>query len=189
MYEKLGHAEVVQLELDGNAAENEMRAFADKYFAQFVKTPFGMMRQVQLVASYPRLALPEADAVLSGFILFFGCFLTAGRCLLASMMNVITCQKSHGASPSAYWFCIAGSSGCGQWLQECRWYPRRCELTTVQGSEGNSLALHQTSMALQSSKKYSISCLEVVMNKSAINFLQHCESTGAKRKQNGLAGG
>ena len=48
MYEKLGHAEVVQLELhgEGSAAEQQMAAFADTYFSQFVKTPFGMMRSV-----------------------------------------------------------------------------------------------------------------------------------------------
>lgn len=44
VYEKLGHAEVVQLEL-GDDARKEFAAFADKYFDQFVKTPFGMMRQ------------------------------------------------------------------------------------------------------------------------------------------------
>lgn len=47
VYEKLGHAEVVQLELQGGApgqVEQQMRAFADTYFSQFVKTPFGMMR-------------------------------------------------------------------------------------------------------------------------------------------------
>ena len=49
VYEKLGHAEVVQLELAGAAseAEQQMRAFADTYFSQFVKTPFGMMREVR----------------------------------------------------------------------------------------------------------------------------------------------
>jgi hypothetical protein len=41
VYEKLGHAEVVQLEVTSPA---EMRTFADTYFSQFVKTPFGMMR-------------------------------------------------------------------------------------------------------------------------------------------------
>lgn len=40
-----GHAEVVQLELSDDAS-SEFAAFADKYFNQFVKTPFGMMRQV-----------------------------------------------------------------------------------------------------------------------------------------------
>lgn len=47
VYEKLGHAEVTQVELgsDGGSSEQEsMRAFADKYFEQFRKTPFGMMR-------------------------------------------------------------------------------------------------------------------------------------------------
>jgi hypothetical protein len=48
VYEKLGHAEVVQLELhgEGSEAEQQMAAFADTYFSQFVKTPFGMMRSV-----------------------------------------------------------------------------------------------------------------------------------------------
>ncbi len=46
VYEKLGHAEVVQLELTKNAAA-EFGTFADAYFKQFVKTPFGMMRSVR----------------------------------------------------------------------------------------------------------------------------------------------
>lgn len=48
MYEKLGHAEVVQLELGGSpndsATQEEMQRFADAYFKQFRKTPFGMIR-------------------------------------------------------------------------------------------------------------------------------------------------
>mmetsp|Transcript_19264 Transcript_19264/g.58164 ORF Transcript_19264/g.58164 Transcript_19264/m.58164 type:complete len:324 (-) Transcript_19264:298-1269(-) len=45
VYEKLGHAEVTQVELGGgDTARTAMQAFADKYFAQFRKTPFGMMR-------------------------------------------------------------------------------------------------------------------------------------------------
>ena len=40
VYEKLGHAEVVQVSVDGNPASNpkaaqEFRAFADTYFSQF----------------------------------------------------------------------------------------------------------------------------------------------------------
>ena len=37
VYEGLGHAEVVQLELSGNA-EKEMETFANMYFSQFQKT-------------------------------------------------------------------------------------------------------------------------------------------------------
>ena len=46
VYEELGHAEVVQMELRGEAAQTrrQMEAFADTYFGQFRKTPFGMMR-------------------------------------------------------------------------------------------------------------------------------------------------
>lgn len=45
-YEELGHAEVVQMELRGESAQTrrQMEAFADTYFGQFRKTPFGMMR-------------------------------------------------------------------------------------------------------------------------------------------------
>lgn len=45
-YEELGHAEVVQMELRGETAQTrrQMEAFADTYFGQFRKTPFGMMR-------------------------------------------------------------------------------------------------------------------------------------------------
>ena len=48
VYEKLGHAETVQLEVSarGGEAEQQMAAFADTYFGQFIKTPFGMMRSV-----------------------------------------------------------------------------------------------------------------------------------------------
>ena len=44
MYEDLGHAEVVSLELDGERAAAEFREFAKVYFRQFRKTPFGMLR-------------------------------------------------------------------------------------------------------------------------------------------------
>lgn len=47
VYERLGHAEVVQLALsaeDPNKAEAEFKAFAQRYFKQFVRTPAGMMR-------------------------------------------------------------------------------------------------------------------------------------------------
>ena len=46
VYEELGHAEVVQMELRGESAQTrrQMEAFADTYFGQFRKTPFGMMR-------------------------------------------------------------------------------------------------------------------------------------------------
>ena len=46
VYEELGHAEVVQMELRGESGQTkrQMEAFADTYFGQFRKTPFGMMR-------------------------------------------------------------------------------------------------------------------------------------------------
>ncbi|CAL5228143.1 g11222 [Coccomyxa viridis] len=44
LYEKLGHAEVVQVQLDGSKTKQEMEKFADVYFSQFRKTPFGMLR-------------------------------------------------------------------------------------------------------------------------------------------------
>jgi hypothetical protein len=46
VYEELGHAEVVQMELRGETAQTrrQMEAFADTYFGQFRKTPVGMMR-------------------------------------------------------------------------------------------------------------------------------------------------
>eukprot|EP00891_Asterochloris_glomerata_P005115 jgi/Astpho2/5115/Aster-06328 len=46
VYEELGHAEVVSMELRGSSrkVEEQMRAFADTYFKQFRKTPFGMIR-------------------------------------------------------------------------------------------------------------------------------------------------
>ena len=51
VYEKLGHAETVQLEVhgEGSEAEQQMTAFADTYFGQFIKTPFGMMRSVRSI--------------------------------------------------------------------------------------------------------------------------------------------
>ncbi|BDA44563.1 probable peptide methionine sulfoxide reductase MsrA [Coccomyxa sp. Obi] len=44
VYEELGHAEVVQVQLDPDKAQKEMEKFADVYFSQFRKTPFGMLR-------------------------------------------------------------------------------------------------------------------------------------------------
>eukprot|EP00195_Chlamydomonas_chlamydogama_P012112 CAMPEP_0202897334 /NCGR_PEP_ID=MMETSP1392-20130828/6121_1 /ASSEMBLY_ACC=CAM_ASM_000868 /TAXON_ID=225041 /ORGANISM="Chlamydomonas chlamydogama, Strain SAG 11-48b" /LENGTH=296 /DNA_ID=CAMNT_0049582943 /DNA_START=108 /DNA_END=999 /DNA_ORIENTATION=- len=46
VYEKLGHAEVVQLNISGDVgdARQEFRRFADTYFNQFRKTPLGMQR-------------------------------------------------------------------------------------------------------------------------------------------------
>ncbi|KAK9837439.1 hypothetical protein WJX81_002398 [Elliptochloris bilobata] len=44
VYERLGHAEVVQVQLDKNAAQEELERFADVYFSQFQRTPFGMLR-------------------------------------------------------------------------------------------------------------------------------------------------
>lgn len=47
-YERLGHAEVVGVELRGTTQEKEaqLQAFARVYFSQFRSTPFGMLRQV-----------------------------------------------------------------------------------------------------------------------------------------------
>jgi peptide methionine sulfoxide reductase MsrA len=47
VYEELGHAETVQVDLRGDPAqaERQFRAFAKTYFSQFRKTPFGMLRQ------------------------------------------------------------------------------------------------------------------------------------------------
>lgn len=48
VYERLGHAEVVRLNLseETEASRKEFKTFADSYFKQFVKTPFGMSRSV-----------------------------------------------------------------------------------------------------------------------------------------------
>ena len=43
VYERLGHAEVVSLDV---ASPDQFRTFATRYFAQFQKTPWGMMRSV-----------------------------------------------------------------------------------------------------------------------------------------------
>ena len=46
IYEDLGHAEVVQVDLKGTAedSEDQMRKFATTYFGQFKKTAKGMQR-------------------------------------------------------------------------------------------------------------------------------------------------
>lgn len=45
LYERLGHAEVVKVDLSSDSDQvKQFRAFADKYFALFTKTPRGMMR-------------------------------------------------------------------------------------------------------------------------------------------------
>lgn len=51
VYERLGHAEVVRVDLTPNASpetsRSEFQMFADTYFQkQFQKTPFGMLRLV-----------------------------------------------------------------------------------------------------------------------------------------------
>lgn len=46
MYERLGHAEVVQLQLDGGNEATQMRMFADRYFSQFKRSPFGGMQRL-----------------------------------------------------------------------------------------------------------------------------------------------
>lgn len=44
LYERLGHAEVVKVDLTADDKRKAFRAFADRYFALFKKTPVGMMR-------------------------------------------------------------------------------------------------------------------------------------------------
>lgn len=46
VYERLGHAEVVQLQLDRGNEEKQMRMFADRYFSQFKRSPFGGMQRL-----------------------------------------------------------------------------------------------------------------------------------------------
>lgn len=46
VYERLGHAEVVQLQLDRGSEEQQIRMFADRYFAQFKRSPFGGMQRL-----------------------------------------------------------------------------------------------------------------------------------------------
>lgn len=51
VYEKLGHAEVVQVALSDDSPatrDKEMKKFADTYFKQFRKTPNGMQRLVSV---------------------------------------------------------------------------------------------------------------------------------------------
>jgi len=44
VYEKLGHAEVVQVAVRNERAAEDTRAFARTYFSQFKRTPLGMIR-------------------------------------------------------------------------------------------------------------------------------------------------
>jgi hypothetical protein len=64
VYEKLGHAEVVQLDISAEpqAAQQEFRRFAQTYFKQFNKTPFGMARQVGAPSLAPRRRLAPGAA-------------------------------------------------------------------------------------------------------------------------------
>ena len=50
LYERQGHAEVVQVGIDSSKAEKEMGVFAETYFSQFRKTQFGMIRSVRCPA-------------------------------------------------------------------------------------------------------------------------------------------
>jgi peptide methionine sulfoxide reductase MsrA len=47
LYERQGHAEVVQVGIDSSKAEKEFGMFAETYFKQFKKTPMGMIRLVR----------------------------------------------------------------------------------------------------------------------------------------------
>ena len=110
-----GHAEVVQLELSDEST-SEFAAFADKYFDQFVKTPFGMMRQVP------------------------------SQTTIAYEMLSIVCKASIAAIlPAAdWWQCrkpihvllIAGPAGRRAGLQECHRPARRRWQPAVQGPAG-----------------------------------------------------
>jgi hypothetical protein len=49
VYERLGHAEVVKVDINADSPQdvkNEFKTFAKTYFAQFRKTRFGMQRLV-----------------------------------------------------------------------------------------------------------------------------------------------
>lgn len=48
LYEKQGHAEVVQVGIDSAKAAEQFGAFSETYFSQFQKTRFGMIRLVRL---------------------------------------------------------------------------------------------------------------------------------------------
>lgn len=47
LYEKQGHAEVVQVGIDSEKAAEQFGAFSETYFSQFQKTRFGMIRLVR----------------------------------------------------------------------------------------------------------------------------------------------
>jgi peptide methionine sulfoxide reductase MsrA len=47
LYERQGHAEVVQVGVDSSKASYEMAIYAETYFSQFNRTLFGMERQVR----------------------------------------------------------------------------------------------------------------------------------------------
>lgn len=53
VYERLGHAEVVQLQLDAGDEAKQMQMFAERYFSQFKRSPFGgMQRLVRELGQY-----------------------------------------------------------------------------------------------------------------------------------------
>lgn len=122
-----GHAEVVQLEL-GDDTRKEFAAFADKYFDQFVKTPFGMMRQV-CHAWQPQFdwcnPLPPIQA----------------SCEPGPHMRL----HSYGENVRWYLrplhFGLPGSPGRRSRLQECHRPARRCQQPAVQGSAGSNADL------------------------------------------------
>lgn len=55
LYEKQGHAEVVQVGIDSAKAAEQFGAFSETYFSQFQKTRFGMIRLVRLFAAPQRM--------------------------------------------------------------------------------------------------------------------------------------
>lgn len=79
VYEKLGHAEVVAVDLSAESirAEKEFRKFADTYFKQFRKTENGMQRLVGGAAyrcvtvdtAYCNLVLLQCDMLLGSWLM------------------------------------------------------------------------------------------------------------------------
>lgn len=101
LYEKQGHAEVVQVGLDSAKAAEQFGAFSETYFSQFQKTRFGMIRLVcrslppssVLPSSSPRSGCKAAVAACLGHP---SC--TAPQTVSSSpvmIMNLRKCSSQH----------------------------------------------------------------------------------------------
>ena len=140
LYEKLGHAEVVQVELDGSKAQQEMQKYADVSL-------HSLSRWIQVIYDYWTILVCQAMMTLTDIMQGASRqspshahpSISDCSCLLSDQLS--RCAWPHAGllwavQEDALWHAQAGSSGRWPWLQECDWHPWRHHFTTLQGLAG-----------------------------------------------------